>query len=215
MTQTVKNLLKLLLEGPQLQKTLPQKLKVRRPTIKYHVDRLESEGLIKKTMIAEAGSIKVVQLEINQLALSQIRKKLNVLVNKNTLISGFTFDPRIQDRDTLKVPDIARQLLEAHEVVIDKLVCFTTELAMEERQKSNLPPIDRYISYPFTAYQNPSFSQIAERELAQEILGANVIIDITPLTKIYSITLLNIAHLYKLPVIYIAREDSTSKLIKF
>jgi len=215
MNQTVKSLLKLLLKGPQFQRDLPQLLKVRRPTIKYHIDLLEQKGLIKKNLIAEAGSIKVVQLELNQLALPQIRNLLNLSVIKTTLISGFTFDPRIQDKETLKLPDIARHLLEVENLQIDKLVCFTTEKAMEERLKSNLPFIDRYIPYPFKVYQNPSFYQAAERELTQEIIDADVIIDITPLTKIYSITMLNIAHLYKLPVIYIARENSTTKLIKF
>ncbi|MFX1294492.1 MAG: ArsR family transcriptional regulator [Promethearchaeota archaeon] len=215
MSQTDIKLLKLLLEGPQLQKDLPKKLKVKRPTIKYHVDRLEEEGLINKKLIAEAGPIKVVELAINKLALPQIRKKLNLHINKRTLISGFTFDPRIQDIDTLKLPDITRYLLTSEGYEVDKLVCFTTKIAMQERKKENLPMIDRYIPYPFKIYQDPSFSQIVEQELAQEILNADVIIDITPLTKIYTITMLNIAHHYKLPVVYVARENSTSKLIKF
>lgn len=213
MSQTANKLLKLLLEGPQLQKDLPKRLKVKRPTVKHHVDRLEQEGLINKKLIAKAGPIKIIQLEINKLALTQIRQRLALHVNKRTLISGFTYDPRIQDSDTLKLPDITRRLLVEKEYLVDKLVCFTTKIAMEERNKANLPPVDRYIPHPFKVYQDPSFLKIAKQELAQEILNADVVIDITPLTKIYTITMLNIAYHYKLPVVYVARENSTAKLI--
>jgi len=216
MNHTARTLLELLIliEGPQLQKELPKKLHVKRPTVKYHVDRLEQEGLIKKELIAEAGTIKIIQLKINNLALPVIRKKLNLSVNKITLISGFTFDPKVQDYETLKLPDITRQLLKAHGSEIDKLVCFTTQRAMEERERVKLPQIDRYIPYPFNVYQNPLFSQIAEKELANEILYADVIIDVTPLTKIFTITMLKLAHRYQLPVVYIARHQSSSHLIQ-
>ncbi len=215
MNQTARKLLALLMKGPQLQKDLPRLLKVKRPTIKYHVDRLEEEGLIIKKIIAHAGAIKIVQLELDKLALPLIRKILQLPSNKRTLISGFTYDPRIQDKETLKLPDISRRLLEKEGNKLDKLVCFTTPLAMQERERAGLPLIDRYISYPFETYQDPSFADIAKRELAEELTHAEIIIDITPLTKIYTITMLQIAHLYHLPVIYIARNQSTCKLIHF
>jgi len=213
MNHTARTLLELLMEGPQLQKDLPAQLHVKRPTIKYHVDRLAQEGLITKELIAEAGNIKIIQLKINNLALPLIRKKLNLSVNTTTLISGFTFDPRIQDRETLRLPDITRQLLTAQGRTIDRIVCFTTQRAIKERKKLGLHQIDRYIVYPFTIYQDPSFAQIAEKELGEEILPANVIIDITPLTKIFTITLLIIAHRYNFPAIYIIRKQSNFNLI--
>ncbi|MHA1360301.1 MAG: MarR family transcriptional regulator [Candidatus Helarchaeota archaeon] len=213
MNQTVKALLELLMEGPQLQKDLPKLLNVKRPTVKYHIDRLEQKGLIVKKLIAQAGPVKIVEIALANFALPQIRNLLHLPINKLTLISGFTYDPRIQDEDTLKLPDISRRLLAEEGYKIDRLVCFTTPPAMQERETARLPLIDRYISHPFKIYQDPAFSQIAENELSHELPTSDIIIDITPLTKIYSITMLTIAHRYNLPVIYTARKQSSYKLI--
>ncbi|MHA1265519.1 MAG: ArsR/SmtB family transcription factor [Candidatus Helarchaeota archaeon] len=215
MNQTARKLLTLLLKGPQLQKDLPQLLNVKRPTVKYHVDRLEQAGLIRKKLVAKAGPIKVVEIELVKLALPQIRAILHLPITKRTLISGFTYDPRIQDKDTLTLPDISRRLLEQEGTNIDKLICFTTPLAMRERKKANLPPIDRYITYPFKTYQDPTFAQIIKKELANELLTAEIIIDITPLTKIYTITMQHLAHQFKFPIIYVARDDHSFRLIHF
>ena len=84
-----KSILEKILEGPIRQTTLTNEFKKDRSTIKYHVDRLMEENLIKKETIMEVGGVKINEISANLLSLHRIREILGLKVEGSALITGF------------------------------------------------------------------------------------------------------------------------------
>lgn len=201
-------ILKLLMEKPQKQNDLGQKLKITPPALLYHLDKMEYAGLIVKKTLYTIGNAKVNEIAINPTALQQIRKILGVKTTKMTLITGYgSLEMGYQ------LPDKALQLLKKI-YKIDRVVCFTSDDAKSIREQKSkterLRPIDFSICYNYNEYRvlDSEVYQRIESILSEELKDSDVLIDLTPLSKLYSFKMLEIANKYNLPCFYIGSDEN-------
>ena len=101
-----------------------------------------------------------------------------------------------------------------------KIACFTSIDALKIREEKiseeNLIKISKYYLYDHNEYRNLDSYLFSELDgiLREELKDANLIIDITPLTKLFSLILLKKSNEYDLPCFYIGKENKgNNKLI--
>jgi DNA-binding PadR family transcriptional regulator len=200
-------ILRLLYDQPRRQNELQQILEISAPALLYHLSHLEKQQLIKKTTLMQIGNAKVNEISLNPLARQRIRAIIGYEGERCTLITGFG------KLDTgYRVPDISCRLLESEGFPINRLVCFSSEDAKairEEQQSSeSLRSVDQYYLFPYQDYRNfesEFFGQV-ENILQQEMQLADIILDLTPLSKIYSFKILEIANWSHLPCFYLGQD---------
>jgi hypothetical protein len=206
-------ILKLLMEKPIKQNELGQKLKITPPALLYHIDKMENTGLIVKRTLYTIGNAKVNEISINPTALQQIRKILGMKATKLTLITGYgSLDVGY------RLPDKALALLQ-DQYLVDRIVCFTSKDAESIRAKKtkeeNLKSIDRSFCYDYSEYRflESSFYKTVESVLSEELQTSDVLIDLTPLSKLYSFKMLEIANRYNLPCFYIGSDENNNDIL--
>ena len=75
---------------------------------------------------------------------------------------------------------------------LSRIVCFTSPDAIEKRiehqEEENLLKIDHFIQFPYEDYRNleSEFFQEVENILSEEMKSADILIDLTPLSKLFS-----------------------------
>jgi len=122
------------------------------------------------------------------------------------LISGYTWNPqRPDDLEPLKNYVDAIDKLAREGIKVEYIVCFTTPEAQEKRRKHEVKPEpDEEIALPFSVYQSDYLK--LKREIIsiinRLIYQYEPILDITPLTKLYSDILAEISEKYHLKRIY-------------
>ncbi len=161
---------------------------------------LESRGIIERKIVNRKV---YVRLKPESVVLA--RRLLNIRVPYE-LISGYTWNP-LKPEDLMPIKNYidAINKLEREGIKPSKIICFTTPEASRKRLELNVKPEpDVEVKFEFKVYQ--SNINLIEEELGRivenEIWDYNIILDITPLTKLYTIAAINIARKYDLKMIY-------------
>ncbi len=200
-------ILKLLYDRPYRQNEVQQILQITAPGLFYHLEILEREHVVEKKTIAQIGNAKINEISINPVALQRVRGILGNMATHYSLITGFG-----KLETGYRVPDIAFSLLRQVPYPVDRIVCFTTPDAKSVREQheegEHLQKVHKFylFDYPeFRTLQSAFFQQI-EGLLHAEMQDADVVIDLTPLSKLYSFKMLEIANKFHLPCFYLGEE---------
>ena len=112
-----------------------------------------------------------------------------------------------------RIPDIVFKLLIKYHYPISRVICFTSEDAkgkrMEFKEQENLIDIDEFLVYPYEDYRfiESDFFQSIELKISKEMEIANILIDLTPLSKLFSFKLLELANKYQIPCVYLGMNE--------
>lgn len=209
-----KQILTILLEKEYQQKELQKLLSTSAPNLHYHLNRLEELDLIKKNTLYEVGNVKINSISMNPAARQQIRKILGKQVKNCTLITGYG-----SLKTGYRVPDIMLTHLRKYKFPITRTMCFTTPDGKAKRDEragdEKLMEIDKSVVFPYETYRHTGseFFQQIENIISKEMKGADVIIDVTPLSKLFSFKMLELANKYALPCVYLGIDrDEKDKL---
>ncbi len=207
-------ILKLLFEKEYRQKELQEALSTTAPNLHYHLKQLEKLALIKKTTLFEVGNVKINSITLNPPARQQVRKIITKEVKNLTLITGFGLY-----ETGYRVPDLVFNILKKYHYPITRIICFTSQDAKEKRLKhkeeEKLMEIDQYHIYTYNNYKyyESEFFEGIEKIISEEMQNSDVIIDVTPLSKLYSFKLLEIVNKYQIPAVYLGEDkDAKEKL---
>lgn len=210
-----KDILKALMDKSYRQNELQKLMGITSPGLLYHLNNLEKFDLIIKETIQQIGSAKINEISINPFQLQRIREILDLKIKNCTLITGFG-----ELATGYRLPDASLKLLKKHYYKINRIVCFTTKKADAKRneklKEEKFVEIHQYYHYDYEEYRNLNSSFFSEVDgiILEEIKEANLIIDITPLSKLYSFEMLKKANKYGLLCFYIGQdEEGNDKLI--
>lgn len=197
-------ILKLLFEKEYLQSELQEALTTTASNLHYHLSRLEGYNLIRKETLYKIGNARTNRISLNPSARQYVRKILGFNIKDYTLITGFG-----TLKTGYKLPDVVFKILREKHYPISRIVCFTSPDAIEKRkehqEQENLEKIDHFIEFPYEDYRyiESEFFQKVENILSEEMKSADIIIDLTPLSKLVSFKLLEMANKYYLPCVYL------------
>ena len=207
-------ILNLLFEREYQQKDLQEALETSAPNLHYHLNKLEELNLIRKKTLYEVGNVKINSVSLNPAARQQIRKIIGKEVKTYTLITGFGLY-----ETGYRVPDLVFRILNRYHYPISRVVCFTTEDAQEKRfqfqDEEILMAINEFYLFPYPEYRyiESELFQSLEVKISKEMEEANIIIDLTPLSKLFSFKLLELANKYQIPCVYLGMgKDEENKL---
>ncbi|MCP4762856.1 MAG: hypothetical protein GY870_13840 [archaeon] len=181
----------------------------------YHLKKLEEKSLILKIKTEEWGAAHKNRISINPMKRQYIRTLISNEINNYTLITGFGFIKK-----GYLIPDISYKELKKFGYNIDRVVCFTSKDARRKRKtaEEQLIKINKY--YDKYEYEkdycniNSELYSNLEEILKKEIKSNNVIIDLTPLSKLFSFKLLELCNKYNLPCFFLGMgPDNTSHMI--
>ena len=201
------NILNLLNKNEYQQKDLQEALKTTAPNLYYHLNKLEELDLVKKKTLYEVGNVKINIISLNPASRQQVRKIIGKEVSNYVLITGFGVL-----KTGYRVPDLVYNILIKYHYPISRVICFTTPDAKEKREEfkevENLLNIDDFFTYPYEEYRfiESEFFQSIEIKISKEMERANIIIDLTPLSKLFSFKLLELANKYQIPCIYLGMD---------
>lgn len=208
------HILNLLFEKEYQQKDLQEALNTSAPNLHYHLNRLEELDLVRKKTLYEVGNVKINSISLNPASRQQVRKIIGKEVKNYTLITGFG-----ELETGYRVPDLVFRILNKYHYPISRIVCFSTEKAksrrIEFKESENLMEIDEFFLFPYKEYRyiESEFFQSIETKISKEMEEANIIIDITPLSKLFSFKLLELANKYQIPCVYLGMDkESKDKL---
>ena len=199
--------LNLLFEKEYQQKDLQEALKTSAPNLYYHLNKLEELDLIRKKTLYEVGNVKINEISLNPASRQQIRKIIGKDVSNYVLITGFG-----ELKTGYRVPDLVYNILNKYHYPISRIICFTTLDAREKRKEfkdeENLMKIDEFFMYPYEDYRfiESEFLKSIEIKVSKEMQDANIIIDLTPLSKLFSFKLLELANKYQIPCVYLGMD---------
>ncbi len=203
-------ILKLLYDRPYRQNELRQMLQITAPGLFYHLEILEKEHLVEKKTVAQIGNAKINEISINPVALQRIRGIIGSKVTHYSLITGFG-----KLETGYRVPDIAYTLLREAHYPVDRIICFTTPDAKPVRDQheaeEHLQKVHKFYLFDYLDFRTlrSSYFQQIEGLLQAEMQDADVMIDLTPLSKLYSFKMLEIANKYHLPCFYLGGDGDT------
>jgi DNA-binding MarR family transcriptional regulator len=203
-------ILNLLMEKNYIQKDLQSKLNLSSPGLLYHLNKLEKLNFIEKKTIQQIGNAKINEISLDPIQLQNIRRKLNLKADNCTLITGFG-----ELKTGYKIPDETFKILHNKHYIIDKVVCITTKKGKMIRERKakeeKLIEIDRFYSdFVYNDFRdiNSTFFQELDNILRAELKESNLVIDITPLSKLYSFEMLKRANKYQLPCYYLGKDQN-------
>jgi len=197
-------ILKLLFEKDYLQNNLQDALNTTGANLHYHLTRLKGYNLIRKETIQKIGNARVNKVSINPSARQCIRQILGFEVKDYTLVTGFG-----ALKEGYQLPDRVFKILKEKNYPISRVVCFSSPDAIKKREEhqkeENLMEIDDFFEFSYEDYRNvkSEFFQKVEKILSEEMKTADIIIDLTPLSKLFSLKMLELANKYSLPCIYL------------
>lgn len=207
LTPKKKKIIQILLKSPILQKNLAIQLKIKPSTLHYHLSELKKLKLILIEEVDSFGSVVINKIRINSIFLNQFRSFFKIKSKNITLISGIGLHG-------IEVPYKTLKMLENLFYKINRLVCFVTKESLKSK-KENLEPekrydIDKTIMYEYSDYRNleSKFCKDIESILGIELEKADLILDATPLSKIFSLKILEIATQFRMPCVYLGLDDN-------
>jgi len=173
-----------------------------RSSLNHHLQMLAKQGMVTQ----ERRGKELINL-VNPIHVQLLRKRFDVKTG-TILISGYTFNPEKPDPDTLKVPQRAIHILSGQGIEIEKTVAFTTPLAAVEAEKAGIKRADEEKIFDFDVYLNhpETIRDSMEKTITSHLSKTGIIIDLTPLTKLFSIVGLSLARHYHLEAVYHAGE---------
>ena len=201
------NILNLLFEKEYQQKDLQEALKTTAPNLYYHLNKLEKLDLVKKKTLYKVGNVKINVISLNPASRQQVRKIIGKEVSNYILITGFGVL-----KTGYRVPDLVYNILIKYHYPISRVICFTTPDAKEKRKEfedmENLMKVDEFFAYPYEDYRfiESVFFQSIEIKISKEMETANIIVDLTPLSKLFSFKLLELANKYQVPCVYLGMD---------
>jgi len=160
---------------------------------------LESRGIIERITINRK-----VYIKIKPQSVTIARKTLNIRA-PNLLISGYTWNPaNPEDLIPIKNYIDAINKLKNEGIGISKIICFTTPQASNKRLELEIKPDpDMEVKIKFKDYQtNINLIEEKLKEIIENEIWNYNIIDVTPLTKLFTIAAIEIAKKYNLKAIY-------------
>lgn len=203
-----KQILKLLMERAFIQKELQKILEMSSPGLLYHLNKLENLKLIQKITLQKVGNAKINEIRIEPLQLQNIRKILEIKIKKCTMLTGYG-----ELETGYRIPDQNYALLQNKIYQIDRVVCITTNKGKnirqtKEKEEKLIEIQEYYANYEYTdfRYLNSHFFRDLDGILRKELKDSNLIIDLTPLTKLYSFELLKRANQYQLACFYMGHD---------
>lgn len=166
---------------------------------------LENRGVIERKTINRK-----VYIKLKPQSVTIAREKLNIKA-PNLLISGYTWNPE-KPEDIMPIKNYidAINKLKNEGIEISKIICFTTPQASNKRLELEIKPDpDIEVKIKFKDYQtNIKLIEEKLKEIIEnKIWNYNIIIDVTPLTKLFTIAAIEIAKKYNLKTIYHFAEE--------
>ncbi len=169
-----------------------------RSSLNHHLQMLAKQGIV----IQEKRGRELIN-QIDPTLIQLLRKSYGIKTG-TILISGYTFNPEKPDPDTLKVIEGALDILSKEGIEIEKTIAFTTPLAAVEAEKAGIKRADEEKIFDFNIYLNhPEIIRDSmEKTITSHLSKTGIIIDLTPLTKLFSIVGLSLARHYHLEALY-------------
>jgi len=201
------HILSLLFEKEYQQKDLQEALETSAPNLHYHLNKLEELDLVRKKTLYEVGNVRINSISLNPAALQQVRKIIGKEVKNFTLITGFG-----ELETGYRVPDLVFKILNKFHYPISRIVCFTTGKAkvrrIEFKEVEKLMDINDFFLFQYQEFRyiDSEFFETVEAKISKEMEEANIIIDVTPLSKLFSFKLLELANKYQIACIYLGMD---------
>ncbi len=201
-------ILRALFEKEYQQKDLQKFINTSAPNLHYHLSKLEESGLIRKETLYRVGNVKINSISLNPAARQKVRGIIGLEVENFTLITGFG-----ELKTGYRIPDLIHSLLRKYHYPITRIICYTTtnakQIRLEYKNQENLMDIDEFVLFPYEKYRylKSVLYQSLEMKLSKEMEVADIIIDITPLSKLFSFKLLELANKYQIPCVYLGLDD--------
>jgi DNA-binding MarR family transcriptional regulator len=214
LSQKQKGIVRLLFNRTYLQNELAHDLGVSPPVLYYHLSQLEDMGLVEKKTIMQLGSAKKNEISLNPLAYQSVREVLGTKSQTLTLITGFG-----SLGTGYRIPTEATELLHEENMPITRVVCITTPEAFERMKEfessESLIPLDRVELVEYKDLRNfrSDAYDFVKQIIKDEIIKSDLIIDITPLSKLYSFFLLQLAKEFEVPCFYSGEDIEGNKEI--
>ena len=202
-----KKILQLLLKTTYMQNELAKAVKISGAGLLYHLKLLEKNGIIHKKTITKVGNVTLNRISINANSVQKVRKILGLTKKNFTLISGFGKDSELGQPYT--IPATAKLLLGKEDYNIQRVIAFVTPESNINKAKEILK-IDRFIEKSIQDYRNPDSELMNKLELIiqEEQKEAEIILDLTPLTKLLTIKFLEFSYKYDIPSFYLGKKES-------
>jgi DNA-binding transcriptional ArsR family regulator len=178
--------------------TLQQKTGIPRSSLNHHLVMLR-----RKNFVIQEKAGREVLNRLNPKYIQRFRRDFGVGAPK-LLISGYTFDPIKKDIKTLEILERATEFLKRDGIRVEKSIAFTTPLAKEKIRETQYQRGDEEVAMEIEIYQNElekiekSMRKVIEKNLSEN----EIIVDLTPLTKLFTIAGLSLAKEYGLKAIY-------------
>ena len=199
-----KQILKLLLSKSYRQKELAVELGISGAGLLYHLNLLEKDKLIFKKKLFEVGNVTINEISLNPNMVQLARTIVKMPIGKCTLITGFGKDSDLGPSSM--IPATVKGLLEKENYTIDRIIAFVgTDSNVENANR--FVKIDEYISRDYNDYRNEhsELMQNIESIVRNEQVNSEVILDLTPLSKLLTIKLLEISYRYQIPSFYLGK----------
>ncbi len=208
-----KEILKLLLEKPYQQKDLAKALEISGAGLLYHIEILEKRKIIVRKTLAEVGNVSLKEVSLHPGAVQRARAILGQKSRSYTLVTAFGKDSDLGQAST--IPSKVAGLLKEQGFDIARVVVFVTPASNLDEARA-LVPIDQVHTFEYNDFRNDDSKVMKELStfIEAEQKSADVIIDVTGLTKLLTIKLLEISHNFRIPSVYLGiRSDGTEFLL--
>ena len=209
-----KEILKVLLEAPLQQKDLAARVGISGAGLFYHIGILEEARLIVRKTLAEVGNVSLKEVSIHPNAVQRARDITGTSRERHTLVCAFGKDTA-DFGESSTMPATAKKLLQRDGYKIDRIVAFITPDSSLANAKK-LVTIDKVILYPYLDYRNDDspLMQSLARIIQDEQKEADVLIDVTGLSKLLTIRLMELSTNYGIPCFYLGKKsDGTDFLL--
>ncbi len=201
-------ILRALFENEYQQKDLQKLIDTSAPNLHYHLSKLEESGLIRKETLYKVGNVKINSISLNPATRQKVRRIIGLEVENLTLITGFG-----ELKTGYRVPDLMHGILRKYHYHVTRVICYTTvdakQIRLKYKDQENLMDIDEFVLFPYEEYRylKSALYQSLKMKLSKEMEVADIIIDITPLSKLFSLKLLELANKYQIPCVYLGMDE--------
>ncbi|MBN2150480.1 MAG: winged helix-turn-helix transcriptional regulator [Candidatus Lokiarchaeota archaeon] len=202
-----KEILKVLLEGPLQQKDLAARVGISGAGLFYHIEKLEAARLITRKILAEVGNVSLKEVSVHPNAVQWAREITGTSLGRNVLLCAFGTNTAVFGESS-RMPATAKKFLEDQGYKIDRIVAFVTPDSSLDKARE-LVTIDKVFSYPYNDYRDDDseLMQSLSRFIQDEQKEADVFIDVTGLTKLLTIRLVELSTIFNIPCFYLGKKS--------
>ena len=169
-----------------------------RSSLNHHLTWLRKRGYI-----IQKRRGKIIENSVAPLHAQKLRRELEIEAPK-LLISGYTYDPGKPDKKTLELLQRALRFLDEEGIKAEKTIAFTTPLAREKIRETPYLRGDEEVAMKYEIYSNQieEIRRQMKEKIDENIPTHDIIIDLTPLSKLFTIVSLSLAKEYGLRAFY-------------